>query len=145
MTQSQTLNIMLSSGVGYRNEGYSASPYTVPTLLDMLEGEIEESGNTDILDYIEEQGYHVTDVKSILEYVESTTHKNADDLNALWLTTKQGVADNYMLEDEEEYTNNSIVAYSLDKVDPLMVLSDLDEEGALFITLASEKEFIEKG
>jgi len=111
----------------------------------MLEGEIEESGNTDILDYIEEQGYHVTDVKSILEYVESTTHKNADDLNALWLTTKQGVADNYMLEDEEEYTNNSIVAYSLDKVDPLMVLSDLDEEGALFITLASEKEFIEKG
>ena len=133
---SETLNAIITSKRGYRNEEFSSTPSSIPTLRDMLEGEIEDSGNTDVIDYLKyTQNVLLEKVDDIIEFVmEQTGIKNEDDLHALWLTTQQGVLENYFDTNEDE-----LFSYNLNDIAPLMVLSDLDCDGVLFVTLASRK------
>ncbi len=143
MKNSKTLSKMISQGVGYRVESYSGSK--VRNLFDVVHYEIFELGNEDILDYMEKK-YNLKGIqlhsreffredeeaefrvaRQIVDYCTFTL--GAEKVIGIWLTTLPNVKKFYKLNSDDEITK-----VPLDR--KYMVISDLDEDGALFVFAA---------
>lgn len=133
---SETLKKLIRTNIGYRNEALSENPTHMSSLIDMLNGEIEESGNTDIFKYLKNELCEDAQLIDVLKYVAKKLKKPITDINAIWLTSNDGLT-NYTNSRTED---NNIVAYDIHQFEPYVVLSDLDGEGVLLATTQSSKK-----
>lgn len=150
---SNTLQLLIDSRIGFRSESFSGSG--VRNVLDVLRFEFS-LGNTDVIKFVQdnydllldytETGDELSDI--VLENAQDIAEKivfflkekfsvsSEDHLEALWLTSQEGVRFYTINEDIE---NEHIDIYVIP--DEFVVLSDLGEEGSLFVfkTLAYRK------
>ena len=136
---SQTLQELKQAQKGYRTEYFSGSQVRDPA--EVIKYEICSLGNTDIIEYVKThygllRGYELTEdievlqinidaiIKEIISYCSDRL--GAKDLEAIWLTD---------YEYAKEFYNNGcphgIDEYFIDNEH--LILSDLDQDGALFI------------
>ena len=110
---------------GYRsNDIYTGEDYLIH---DIIEYETDELQNTDILDYSEDQ-HGVTTHQELLEALSSHFKQPVDTLYGFWLArTIQDVLDVYA--DNED---PSVLEYDINE--SLVVISDLGDEGALYVS-----------
>lgn len=108
---------MLRSGKGYRNNDRGTGYYFIQ---EIVKYETEELENEDILDTCTLL-YGTTNVMGLIHEKFGTTK-----LHGLWLTTLDGVLENYGEEDITLVTPYKIPSDAL-------IISDLDAEGALFV------------
>lgn len=137
---SNTLQLLIDSRIGFRSESFSGSG--VRNVLDVLRFEFS-LGNTDIIKFVQdnydlllnytETGDELSDI--VLENAQDIAEKivfflkekfsvsSEDHLEALWLTSQEGV---------RFYTINGDIDFYVIP-DEFVVLSDLGEEGSLFV------------
>jgi hypothetical protein len=148
MKFSKELTQMLSEKVGFRNEAFRGSGERIAR--DVIKFEMYDLGNEDIVEFFREHyGFSIpyesyqkaleneeiteAEVDQIIDQMfmilkEKFGHTN---LYCLWLTSLEGVKENYMNEEDMEEDEIVITKYYLpDKVVPI---SDLEDEGALFV------------
>lgn len=111
-----TLKNLLLYRIGYRNDNLSTGHYKIN---DVIHHEINELGNEDIIETCK-IFYGTDDVYAVIN-----RHFGEKQLWGLWLTTEDGVISNYN-GDSEFYDSYKIP-------DNALVISDLGDEGALFV------------
>lgn len=114
---SESVIEMMKSGKGYRNNNRGTGYYYIQ---EIVEFETKELENEDIFDTCGLL-YGTTNVMELIHEKFGTTK-----LHGLWLTTLDGVLENYGEEDITLVTPYKIPSDAL-------IISDLDAEGALFV------------
>lgn len=143
--KSKTLTQMEKTKKGYRNEDFRGSGEV--DFESIANFEIMELGNLDIPEFLMECGMKdiLKDVqvdpffdpnpsqeeyiiKEIMKFVRLQLKVEEDvNLYAKWLTSREGVLESYVLEDDW-----TISQYTLP--DSFLAVSDIGEEGALFVS-----------
>jgi len=134
---SDALADMVEGNYGYRNEAFMGDN-TNFTARQILEYEILDLGNTDIKVFCANH-YGIT-AKSSFNFLSGLfkylTHElGTDQLYAVWLTTRKGVEQYYVLPDADA----DLIRYELPA--HYVVISDLSHEGALFISTMPMKKW----
>lgn len=136
---SVTLHEILATNQGYRNDNISDPDADEFTLRDVLDYEINELENTDIYEYLSDNGDGldgIDDVSDILIYVYSELGlPDESEVYGLWLTSVDAVIELY---DGDTSNPETITSYELP--DDYIILSDLGEDGVL-IASSTPKEF----
>lgn len=73
----------------------------------------------------------MTVIDDVCKYVSLKVLKNEDDIEVLWLTTKEGIKEHYLSPDEVNNFDDFVDCYSLK--DSSLILSDLESQGGLFV------------
>lgn len=127
MSMSKTLEGIIKTREGVRNDDWGCYQADKLTLEAIFKYETEELGNTDIIDFIcEEYNYKVETYKD-LEKLLNKHNPLAKTWYGLWLTDLDGVRDIYTSKNEEEI---EITAYKVD-IEKGLIISDLDKDGIL--------------
>lgn len=122
---SSTLQEMKQTRVGYRNDAYGTEVYP---LREIIQFEIEELGNGDIVDFLQQSGYQLADPSTIQEIfyiIMQIAQSSIDQLFGLWLSSKKGVTEWYD-------GKNGMTAYQLPS--DAFPISDLGEQGILWVS-----------
>lgn len=149
---SKTLNYILETGEGYRNENYGGAG--VYKIKDIIEYEILELNNKDIIYTLNKFNYAkifnkgkilnlkqsrvVYTINNIFYIISNYFQTDISDLYGLWLTDEENVKQIYC------YNSSSNEFYNKYNIQDIRILtiSDLGNEGCLFITTKHPKELI---
>ena len=138
MRFSNTLNYMISTGQGYRNNSISSG---VKSLSDIITYETCELYNEDIFDFMKKyyDDYNVDNLTTAdsvdytLQYLSTLLNTTVDNLKGVWLTTHQDVLDVYCpdgcdVDIETVYIHEH----------KMIPISDLGRDGTLFVYIEDE-------
>lgn len=126
-TQAQ---MFLRTKIGYRTDDQSALANDIrqPEPIDVLDDEINDMGNTDIPDTLNE--IYGTDFSDKIEPIDDFIKKtlNTDKYYLIWVTATK--------DDDEQYADDPESIYSIDFKDKkFMIVSDIGNEGFLIATV----------